>query len=61
VEIKAPELIITITDYNTVIRGAIANRFPNAKPQIYIFHININVIKKIKSKWNKVAVGLITA
>jgi len=44
---------ITITDYDTAMRAAIAKVYPQAKPQLCIFHINKNVTLYIKRKWNK--------
>jgi hypothetical protein len=45
--------LLFITDYNTALINALANKFPQAKHYLYIFHININVILNIKKKWRK--------
>lgn len=60
-EAGAPAPGVTITDYDTAMRGAIAATYPNAQPQICIFHINKNVTLHIKKKWNKAAALAIAA
>ena len=44
---------VTITDYDDALRNAIARVYPEAKPQICIFHINKNIALNFKKKWNK--------
>ena len=51
--INAKPLNVTITDFNTSIKAAIAEVYLEAKLQIYVFHINKNVTLYIKRKWNK--------
>ena len=47
---------VTVTDYDTAMRNAVAKVYPDAKPQICIFHLNKNVKLHIAKKWNKQAV-----
>ena len=46
---------ITITDYDDAMRNAIARVYPEATPQVCVFHINKNVALRIKKEWNKEA------
>lgn len=50
---SAPE--ITITDYDKAMKNAVKRVYPNAMPQICIFHVNKNVVLHIKKKWDKKA------
>jgi len=51
IDAKPPN--VTITDFDTSMKAAIAEVYPEAKPQICVFHINKNVTLHIKRKWNK--------
>ena len=46
---------VTITDFDTAMRGAVAAKYPEAKPQVCVFHLNKNAALQIKKKWNKEA------
>ncbi|RYP07121.1 hypothetical protein DL764_002716 [Monosporascus ibericus] len=59
-EIGAPPPLITITDYDTAIRNAIARVYLDAKPQLSILYVNKNVILYIKRKWDKQAVAIVS-
>jgi hypothetical protein len=50
---------VTITDYDDAMRNAIARVYPEAQPQICIFHINKNVALHFKKKWNKDAAAAV--
>ena len=50
---------ITITDYNDAIRNAIARVYPEAQPQICIWHINKNVALNFKKKWDRNVVAAV--
>jgi len=52
---------VTITDYNKAMKAAVAKVYPNAKPQICIFHINKNAALNIKRKWDKRAAAEVAA
>ena len=52
---------VTISDYDTAMKAAIARVFPNAIPLICIFHVNKNVVLHIKRKWDKQAAALVNA
>jgi hypothetical protein len=52
-EIHARPPKVTITDYDKAIRNAIAVVYPDAQPQLCIFHVNKNVALNIKKKWDK--------
>jgi hypothetical protein len=43
---------ITITDYDRAMKAALAQIFPQATPQLCIFHVNKNVVLHIKKKWD---------
>ena len=59
-EIGTTLLIVTITNFDITIRNTIAHIYLEAKLQLYIFHINKNIILYIKRKWdNKAATTLI--
>lgn len=53
----AQPLGVTITDFNTAIRGAVTAKYPKAKPQVCVFYLNKNAALQIKKKWNKEAVA----
>ncbi|KXX76855.1 Protein FAR1-RELATED SEQUENCE 5 [Madurella mycetomatis] len=54
-EVGARPPAVTITDYDSALRNAIARVYPDAKAQLYIFHINKNVVLQIKRKWDRQA------
>ena len=59
-EIGAAPPLVTITDFDAVMRNAIARVYPDAKPQLCIFHINKNMVLYIKRKWDKQAAAVVT-
>lgn len=58
---RAPPPIVTITDYDVAMKNAIAEVYPEAQPQLCIFHVNKNVTLNIKRKWNKEAAAQVAA
>ncbi|KAK1778502.1 hypothetical protein QBC45DRAFT_328163, partial [Copromyces sp. CBS 386.78] len=48
--INATKPLITIINYNLIIRSAIKRIYLNTHSQLYIFYINKNVILNIKRK-----------
>jgi len=42
-------------------RAAIAKVYPQAQPQLCIFHINQNVVLQLKKKWKKEAAAEVAA
>jgi transposase-like protein len=61
IEIGANTPQVTITDYDQAMRNAVARVYPEAQPQICIFHINKNVTLHIKRKWDKKAADEVAA
>jgi len=57
----APEPTVTITDFDTAMKAAVAREFPEAKSLICIFHVNKNVVLHINRKWDKQAAALVNA
>lgn len=54
-EIGAQRPTVTITDFEKAMRSAITRVYPDAHPQLCIFHISKNVVLNFKKKWNKAA------
>jgi hypothetical protein len=52
---------VTITDYDKAMRSAVTRVYPDAKPQLCIFHINKNVVANVKKKWDKRAAAAVAA
>jgi predicted nucleic acid-binding Zn-ribbon protein len=61
IEIGANTPQVTITDYDHAMRNAVARVYPEAQPQICIFHINKNVTLHVKRKWDKKAADEVAA
>jgi len=57
----AKEPTVTISDYDTAMKAAIARVFPDAISMICVFHVNKNVVLHIKRKWDKQAAALVNA
>jgi hypothetical protein len=57
-EIGAALPKVGITDYDSNLKDALNETFPNMQQQICIFHINKNVLLKVKRKW-KVPPGVV--
>jgi hypothetical protein len=55
------EPTVTISDYDTAMKAAIARVFPDAISMICVFHVNKNVVLHIKRKWDKQAAALVNA
>jgi len=53
--------VVTITDYDKAMRAAVAERYPLAKPQICVFHLNKNGALNIKRLWDKAAASAVAA
>jgi hypothetical protein len=47
---------VTITDFDAAMKNALGAAFPQAKPQICIFHLNKNIALNLKRKWKREAV-----
>ena len=60
-EIGVAPPLVTITDFDTAMRNAIARVYPDAKSQICIFHVNKNVVLHIKRKWDNQAAATVAA
>ena len=58
IEIGAALPKVGITDYDSNLKDALNETFPNMQQQICIFHINKNVLLKVKRKW-KVPPGVV--
>lgn len=54
-EINAAPPEVTITDYDSAMKNAVARVYPAARPQLCIFHINKNVNLKFHQRWDKSA------
>ena len=49
--LKIPDPYVMITDNETALKDAIATWFPQVQQQLCIFHINMNLVKAVKGKW----------
>lgn len=58
-EVGVAPPVVTITDFDAAMRNAVARVYPDAKPQLCIFHVNKNVILHIKGKWDKQAATIV--
>jgi hypothetical protein len=49
-QIPAPKVVLT--DYDKALKSALCEIFPDAAQQLCIFHINSNMLRHVKTKWN---------
>lgn len=60
-EIGTSPPLVTVTDFDTAMRNAVTRVYPDARPQLCIFHINKNIVLQIKRKRDKQAAAAISA
>ena len=46
---------VNITDYEDALRSALKKHMPEVPQQLYIFHVNANIVLNVKRKWKKPA------
>jgi transposase-like protein len=57
---EAEDPTLFVTDYNNTLINTLESEFPQARHQLCVFHINMNIALHVKKKWRKPA-GLMAA